>query len=142
MESIYKKLKGSFGFVEPEPANEEDALVHSRGHVESVKRERLRYEIALLAVGGAIKTSEIAFEGEPAFGLARPPGHHASHDSSWGFCYFNIAISVEKLRRDIRIKSAVIVDVDLHYGDRTANTLQGARGALIFIRIHGIAKPS
>jgi len=24
-----------------------------------------------------------------AYALCRPPGHHASADSCWGFCYFN-----------------------------------------------------
>jgi len=123
IESVCAELQGRFDFVEPEPAHEREVLfVHGQGHVESVKTHPLTYEIALLAVGGAIKASEIAVEGEPAFGLIRPPGHHASRDSSWGFCYFNnIAISVEKLRREGRIRRALIVDIDLHYGDGTAN---------------------
>ena len=127
MESIYNELCGLFEFVEPEPANEEDLeLVHWRGHVESVKRHELVYEVAKLAAGGAIKASELALEGEPAFGLIRPPGHHASKDSSWGFCYFNnIAISVERLRQGNQIKKALIVDIDLHFGDGTANIFAG-----------------
>jgi len=127
MESIYKELHGHFDFVTPEPASEEDALLtHSQSHVENVKTHPLTYEIALLAVGGAIKASEIAREGKPAFGLIRPPGHHASRDSSWGFCYFNnMAISIEKLRQKGRIKKAVIVDIDLHFGDGTANIFSG-----------------
>jgi len=127
MESIYKELQGRFEFVKPEPAREEDLLlVHGKGHVEYVKAHPLVYEIALSAVGGAIKASEIALTSEPAFGLIRPPGHHASPNSSWGFCYFNnIAISIEKLRREGRIDRALIVDIDLHYGDGTANIFQG-----------------
>jgi acetoin utilization deacetylase AcuC-like enzyme len=123
MESIYKELHGHFDFVAPEPASEEDVLlVHGQSHLENVKTHPLTYEIALLAVGGAIKASEIAIEGEPAFGLIRPPGHHASRDSSWGFCHFNnIAISIERLRRKGKIRKALIVDIDLHYGDGTAN---------------------
>lgn len=123
MESIYEELKEHFDFVIPEPASEEDVLlVHSEGHVEHVKTHRLTYEIALLAVGGAVKASEIAINGEPAFGLIRPPGHHASRDSSWGFCYFNnVAVSIEKLRQKGAISKALIVDIDLHYGDGTAN---------------------
>jgi len=124
IESIYEALLGSFEFVEPKPAEEEDLLlVHTRSHVERIKRFPEIYEVAVLAVGGALKASEIAMEGEPAFGLIRPPGHHASPNSCWGFCYFNnIAISVEKLRKESRIQRALIVDFDLHFGDGTANS--------------------
>ena len=99
IESIYNELYDQFEFVKPEPARERDLLlVHGKSHVEYIKVNPLLYEIASLAVGGAIKASEIALTGEPAFGLIRPPGHHASPNSSWGFCYFNnIAISIEKL---------------------------------------------
>ena len=123
MESIYKELHGHFDFALPEPASEEEVLlVHGQTHVENVKTRPLTYKIALLAVGGAIKASEIATEGEPAFGLIRPPGHHASRYSSWGFCYFNnVAVSIEKLRREGKIRRALIVDIDLHFGDGTAN---------------------
>jgi acetoin utilization deacetylase AcuC-like enzyme len=96
--------------------------VHSQRHVDWVKQHGLLYEIAVLAVGGALKASKLAVRGEPAFGLIRPPGHHASPDSCWDFCYFNnVAIAVEKLRREGVVKKALIVDIDLHYGDGTAN---------------------
>jgi len=134
IDSIYNELHTQFEFVRPEPAKEEDLLlVHGKGHVEYVKAHQLAYEIALLAVGGAIKASEIAFKGESAFGLIRPPGHHASSNSSWGFCYFNnVAISVERLRREGKVDKAVIVDIDLHYGDGTANIFQGVSEVAYF----------
>ncbi|MEM3725561.1 MAG: histone deacetylase family protein [Candidatus Bathyarchaeia archaeon] len=122
MESIMKELSG-FEVVEPEMAMDEDvALVHGKSHIEYVKSTPVVYETALLAVGGAIKASEIAMKGEPAFGVVRPPGHHASQNSCWGFCYFNnVAVSVERLLRKGLIAKAVILDIDLHYGDGTAN---------------------
>jgi acetoin utilization deacetylase AcuC-like enzyme len=134
MESIYKELRGHFEFVVPEPASEEDILlVHGKSHVENVKAHPLTYEIALLAVGGAIEASEIAVEGEPAFGLIRPPGHHASRDSSWGFCYFNnIAVSIERLLQRGKIGKALIVDIDLHFGDGTANIFAGKPNVAYF----------
>jgi len=123
MESIYNELHGLFEFVEPRLASEEDLeLVHSRSHIERVRRQPLVYEVARLAVGGAILAAELAVNGEPAFGLVRPPGHHASRDSSWGFCYFNnVAISVERLRREGRVRRVLIVDIDLHFGDGTSS---------------------
>jgi len=134
IESIYEKLQDNFEFVEPKPAKEEDILlVHSQHHIDLVKAHPLVYETALLAAGGAIKASEIAMQGEPAFGLIRPPGHHASRDSSWGFCYFNnIAVAIGKLRIETRIKKAVIIDIDLHYGDGTANIFASSPNVTYF----------
>jgi acetoin utilization deacetylase AcuC-like enzyme len=127
IESIMKEL-GSLDIVEPEIATDEDvAFVHGKSHIESVKGMPVIYEVALLAVGGAIKASEIAMEGEAAFGVIRPPGHHASQNGFWGFCYFNnIAISIKKLLKREKIAKAVILDIDLHYGDGTANIFAGS----------------
>ena len=134
IESIYNELHDQFEFVKPEPARERDLLlVHGKSHVEYIKVNPLLYEIASLAVGGAIKASEIALTGEPAFGLIRPPGHHASPNASWGFCYFNnIAISIEKLRHKGKIGKAAIVDIDLHFGDGTANFFGGVSDVTYF----------
>ncbi|MFQ5999147.1 MAG: histone deacetylase family protein [Candidatus Bathyarchaeia archaeon] len=128
IESIYKELQGLFEIVEPKPASEEDLkLVHGETHINSIKiHNKLIYEVGILAVGGAIKASELAMEGEPAFGLIRPPGHHASRNSCWGFCFFNnVAISIEKLRQVKKIAKALILDIDLHYGDGTAIIFSG-----------------
>lgn len=121
----------SYEFIEPRPATDEQILrAHGQGHLERIKQNRgyneenLLFEISALAAGGAILTAEIAFEGEPAFGLIRPPGHHASADSCWGFCYFNnVAISLLHLRDTGRIKSAFVLDFDLHTGDGNINIL-------------------
>ena len=124
LDSPYNMLKETFEFVKPEPAREADLLlVHSQAHVDQITRDANLYEVASLAVGGAILASEIALAAEPAFGLIRPPGHHASPNSCWGFCYFNnIAIAVTRLIETRRIGKAVIVDFDLHFGDGTSNT--------------------
>ncbi len=129
MEAIVKALEKDFELIEPEPALERDlGRVHGKQHIQYVKREPLVYEVGCLAAGGTILAAEMAFGGEPAFGLIRPPGHHASPHSCWGFCYFNnIAIAVKKLISEEKIKSAFILDFDLHYGDGTANTFSGSK---------------
>lgn len=137
MEAIVEEHK-DFKFVEPSRATEEDvAIVHERSHIDRVKGMQAVYEVALLAVGGAIRASETAFSGEPAFALIRPPGHHASAGSSWGFCYFNnIAISVERLRKGGLLTKATILDIDLHYGDGTANIFSNI-GEVLYHHVAG-----
>ena len=127
LDSAYEILKGNFELARPEPAQEDDLLlVHSQAHIDHVKQDRHLFEVAALAAGGAIRASEMAAAGKPAFGLVRPPGHHASPNSCWGFCYFNnIAIAIRRLIHAGKIRKALIVDFDLHFGDGTSNTFAG-----------------
>jgi acetoin utilization deacetylase AcuC-like enzyme len=123
IECILEALGQSYPFTDPASASVEDLrLVHTENHVEYVERLGFIFDIALLAVGGTLKAAELAMNRESAFALVRPPGHHASGDSSWGFCYFNnVAIAVEKLRQGKQIEDAIILDFDLHFGDGTSN---------------------
>jgi acetoin utilization deacetylase AcuC-like enzyme len=123
MEAITQELK-EYKFIEPQPATDNDILlVHTENHLERVKSDRDNlYSIALLAVGGAILASEYALQSKPMFAVIRPPGHHASPNGCWGFCYFNnIAIAIKKLLVENKIKRAAIIDFDLHFGDGTRN---------------------
>lgn len=125
---IHEELREGFDFIEPRPAGEDDLrLVHSEELIRRVRRQsKLTYEVARLSAGGAIRAAEVAVEGEPSFALIRPPGHHAGTNSNWGFCFFNnMAISIERLRREGRVEAALIVDIDLHYGDGTAEIFGG-----------------
>jgi acetoin utilization deacetylase AcuC-like enzyme len=123
MESVVSAFGSDAVFVEAAPAPRQDiAAVHTELYIDSVAREGL-YDIAALAAGGAIMAAEIGLS-EPCFGLIRPPGHHASSASAWGFCFFNnMAVAITALRRRNRIKSAYVLDIDLHYGDGTVNIL-------------------
>ncbi|TDA32733.1 MAG: histone deacetylase [Hadesarchaea archaeon] len=130
----YEILRGlGYRFVEPKPAGEEDLLlVHSREHVERIRRGNFFdpdtpaypgiYEYARLAAGGALLAAEL--EG---FSLLRPPGHHAGRSGralgapTLGFCYFNnLALAVRKL--DL---PTLIVDIDGHHGNGTQEIFAG-----------------
>ena len=130
--AVVKAVKKRATFVEAVPAEVDDILAaHTPAHIADVKREGV-YEIAALAAGGAIQAAEIGLT-EPCFGLIRPPGHHASSGSAWGFCYFNnMAIALERLRRKGAIRTAFVLDFDLHFGDGTVNILGGKGYATIF----------
>ena len=134
MESILKEVSPNFEVVTPEPAAVDDiSMVHSDEHIQDIQRSGLTYEIALLAAGGAIKAAELAIGGEPAFGVIRPPGHHASRDRCWGFCFFNnMAISIARMRKDGKIDRALILDIDLHFGDGTDNIFRSVPEVVYF----------
>jgi len=121
--SIVAALKDHFEIVEPMPAEEKDILrVHTKSLLESVQDTPSIYTTALVAAGGSIMASEIAMKGTPCFAAVRPPGHHASPSSHWGFCFFNnVAVAIERLVCAKQISSVLILDIDLHFGDGTEN---------------------
>ncbi len=135
MEPIIQELKKhpQYRFISPVQAGEEDLMrAHSAEHIESIRRSPSIYEMAILAAGGAIEAAELACAGAPAFGCIRPPGHHASRDSCWGFCFFNnMAVSLLRLKEEGKISSAFILDFDLHRGDGNINILGSEDGITI-----------
>jgi acetoin utilization deacetylase AcuC-like enzyme len=115
-----------YEIVKPGPATEEDICrAHSERQYEYIRKNDLLYELAALASGGSVLAAELAYDGEPSFAVIRPPGHHASSDSCWGFCYFNnISVSLLKLFSEKKINSAFVLDFDLHTGDGNINILK------------------
>jgi len=124
MEAIVEAVPAGTEWIEATPADESDiAAAHTPRHIENVKKRGL-YQIAALAAGGAVQAAEIGLT-EPCFGIIRPPGHHASADSAWGFCYFNnMAVALLYLKRKKKIDTALVLDFDLHYGDGNINILE------------------
>jgi acetoin utilization deacetylase AcuC-like enzyme len=129
LEGIMEIISGNsdvYEIMKPEPAKDEDILrAHGRLHVQEIKSDSLLYNMASLAAGGAILAAMEAWQGNPAFAVLRPPGHHASADSCWGFCFFNnMSISLLRLFAEGKIKSAFVLDFDLHTGDGNINILE------------------
>ena len=81
--SIAHTLKKFYPVVGPAAASEDDILlVHTSSILNSVKADQDLYRAAAMA-------ADLACQGQPTFAAVRPPGHHASPDSHWGFCFFN-----------------------------------------------------
>jgi acetoin utilization deacetylase AcuC-like enzyme len=132
LDSIMEALssrKDRYEIIRPDPASDEDILrAHGAAHLQRIKNDRRLYELASLSAGGAICAAERAYAGAASFAVIRPPGHHASADSCWGFCFFNnISISLLRLRAEGKISSAFVLDFDLHTGDGNINILENRR---------------
>jgi len=77
---------------------------------------RNAYLAAREAVDATLTAARAIKEGSQfAYALVRPPGHHASHDSFGGYCYFNsTAIAAHYLSEYGRV---AILDLDYHHGN-------------------------
>ena len=128
-------LWSRLALVDPRPATRDDVLlVHTEALVDRVRRiaeggggemdhetpvSARSYEIALLAVGGALTALTQWDEGRVPFALVRPPGHHATPDRAMGFCLFNnVAIAARTLLAG-GMERVAIVDWDVHHGNGT-----------------------
>jgi acetoin utilization deacetylase AcuC-like enzyme len=80
------------------------------------------YEIARLAVGGALRGVEAVVRGEvdSAIVAIRPPGHHATRTHGMGFCLLNnVAIAARCAQSTYEVERVLIVDYDVHHGNGT-----------------------
>jgi acetoin utilization deacetylase AcuC-like enzyme len=79
------------------------------------------YDVALLAVSAWLDgVDHVLTAANPAFVLARPPGHHAEGDAGMGFCLFsNAAIAAFYALEQPGINRVAILDWDVHHGNGT-----------------------
>lgn len=84
------------------------------------------YEVALLAVSAWLDgVDRVMADGEPAFVLARPPGHHAEAQRGMGFCLFsNAAIAAHYALEQPGIEKVAILDWDVHHGNGTQTIVE------------------
>jgi acetoin utilization deacetylase AcuC-like enzyme len=92
------------------------------------------YEASLAAVNAALTGAELILKGELAvYALCRPPGHHAAHHTTGGYCYFNnAAIAAEYLSARGRV---AILDIDYHHGNGTQDAFYD-RESPLYISLH------
>lgn len=96
------------------------------------------YVAARAAVDVALTTVDLVLGGErAAYGLCRPPGHHAARSMYGGYCFFNnAAIAAEHLLRTARGPARLaILDIDFHHGNGTQQIFY-ERADVLFVSIH------
>jgi acetoin utilization deacetylase AcuC-like enzyme len=95
------------------------------------------YEAARAAVDTALTTTQLVLDGEgSAYGLCRPPGHHATSDLYGGYCFFNnAAIAAHHVASTTGTK-VTILDVDYHHGNGTQQIFYD-RDDVQYVSLHG-----
>jgi acetoin utilization deacetylase AcuC-like enzyme len=128
------------GFVAPDEASAElIALAHERIYVDqilacSVPREierRIGLPVsnglvrrACASAGGTILAGRLALQHGLA-GSTAGGSHHGQRETGAGFCVFNdVAIAAKVLKKEGLIQNALVVDLDVHQGDGTADCLR------------------
>ncbi len=125
--------------VDRRSATEEDLLLcHTREYLRTARRDvdagqsylstgdtdltSNSWEIALMAVGGALNAVDAVMSGAArnVFCAVRPPGHHATASRGMGFCILNnAAIAARYAQRRYGVERVLIVDWDVHHGNGT-----------------------
>jgi acetoin utilization deacetylase AcuC-like enzyme len=95
------------------------------------------YEAARSAVDCALAASAAVLAGERlAYGLCRPPGHHATTALYGGYCFFNnAAVAAAHVAATTGSRVAVL-DVDYHHGNGTQQIFY-ERDDVAFVSLHG-----
>lgn len=142
-------------FVVPEKASIRDVeLVHDIDYIRSIEAfcdsggglldledtvvSPKSFDVALYAVGGALKAVKLVMERrfKNAFALVRPPGHHAEKSRALGFCVFNnVAIAAKYLIKEYGLQRILILDIDAHHGNGTQKTFYRTNKVL-YISLH------
>ncbi|MFM7449746.1 MAG: histone deacetylase family protein [Leptolyngbyaceae cyanobacterium] len=130
----------------PTPVEQRDVIpmvraIHSDRYIEALRQLADRgggnidadtilsprsFEVALLAVSAWLDgVDRVLHTGEPAFVLARPPGHHALPEIGMGFCIFgNAAIAAYYALGQAGVERVAILDWDVHHGNGTQAMVQ------------------
>ena len=149
---LYEGTCNQANFFEPENAKEVDiAAVHTKEYIHALKQLTLDKK-AIRKIGfplskelvnreeiitnGSIKASDFALE----FGIAMNVAggtHHAYTNRGEAFCLYNDqAIAARYLQRHKNINNILIVDLDVHQGNGTAEIFQHDSSVFTF-SMHG-----
>ena len=138
---LLERFAEAADFLRPAPASDEDILlVHETGWVNRLKTGTLGYDELMklelpysrqmaeafwLAAGGSILAARCALVDGIGFNVGGG-FHHAFPDHGEGFCAISdVAIAIRKLQSESAIRSAMVVDCDVHQGNGTAAIFDG-----------------
>lgn len=94
------------------------------------------YDRELRIANGTLVGALLALENGLSFNIAGGT-HHAFTDKGEGFCIFNdIAVSANELISIGKIKRAMVIDLDVHQGNGTAEIFQNNKSVFTF-SVHG-----
>ncbi len=138
------RLLDRIDLLEPSPAADADIVaVHTPEYLDYIKgkgagmldSDTIMTEgslaAATLAAGAAVGCVDEADFRELAYGVVRPPGHHAMPDHAMGFCIFNNA-AIAAAHALKSLKRVLIVDWDVHHGNGTENMFYDSPQVLYF----------
>ena len=144
---LREKIIEEKDFVEPKMPKEEELLILlDKEYLEDLKKlrwtERTIYselpltreivDMFMLASEGTYIASEIALEEEFCYHIGGG-FHHAFKNKAEGFCYINdIAYAILKLKKENKIKRALVIDCDLHQGNGTAKIFENDKDVFTF----------
>ncbi len=95
------------------------------------------YDAARAAVDVALTAVDHVLDGgdRAAYGLCRPPGHHAARSMYGGFCYLNNAAIAAQAIAERSGEHVSILDVDFHHGNGTEQIFW-RRGDVLYVSLH------
>src|SRR3954447_13271796 len=149
-ELVRQGLRRPADFVRPSPPLRQDLqAIHDPDYLRSLWRRRTLVKILevpvvylipatfthwrvlrpmRLATGGTILACRLALERGLAINLGGGY-HHASGRGGHGFCaYADVPTALAILRREGSVRSALVIDVDAHQGDGTADAVRAWDG--------------
>ncbi|MFL5750953.1 MAG: histone deacetylase family protein, partial [Chloroflexota bacterium] len=94
------------------------------------------YVAARAAVDVALTTVDLVLGGQrAAYGLCRPPGHHAARSMAGGYCFLNNAAIAAEALTTATGEGVAILDVDYHHGNGTQQIFW-RRGDVLYVSLH------
>ncbi len=141
----YEYLKDKYDIVPVGTITDDHVrLVHTADLLELVKTGRFYdadspahphiYEHAMRSAAGAVTACEHTLQGQPAFSLLRPPGHHAGREALGGFCYFN-SVAIATANALSAVGRLAIIDFDCHHGNGTQDIFLG-HDRVLYVSLH------
>ncbi|KAL4782762.1 hypothetical protein BJX76DRAFT_277708 [Aspergillus varians] len=111
-----------YAFVESTKDMSDEELIALEHTRDSIYFNKLTFASSLLSVGGAIETclAVATRKVKNAIAVIRPPGHHAEHDKTMGFCLFNnVSVAARACQKQLgdSCRKIMILDWDVHHGN-------------------------